>query len=164
MRNAAVTAAAVREFVAELDALRWKSIATGAGHGMSFRKQPDGWAWFAVRDGNGNGIRTAEIRDGRDPVLSGPHGIGFGSGVRFGFPPAIVPPAIPPRSGRIDRLDDPIRFGASDLIAFSPRGSASSGTLYLTDGARELYGVVLFGVTGRVRVARYDAATGRWAG
>ena len=83
------------------------------------------------------------------------------SGIRPGFPgdgpfPRISGP------GTISNLDDPVQFGASNLISFSPLGRSSSGTLYLTDGRQQLYGVVLFGPTTRVRVWRYDARAGRW--
>ena len=55
-----------------------------------------------------------------------------------------------------------MRFGRSDLVSFSPDGSASSGTLYVTDGRDGLYAVVLFGPTARVRVWRFDRRNGRW--
>jgi hypothetical protein len=72
-----------------------------------------------------------------------------------------VIPEIPPRRGTISGVDDPVQFGRSDLVAFSPLGTASSGTLYVTDG-RELFGIVLFGATARVRVWRYDGGTNEW--
>jgi hypothetical protein len=59
-------------------------------------------------------------------------------------------------------VDDPIRFGRGDLVAFSPLGSSSSGTIYLTDGRSELWAVVLYGATARVRVWRFDRTAGRW--
>jgi hypothetical protein len=55
-----------------------------------------------------------------------------------------------------------VRFGRSDLISFSPGGSASSGTLYVTDGRRGFYAVVLFGPTARLRVWRYRPEERRW--
>ena len=55
-----------------------------------------------------------------------------------------------------------MRFGRSDLISFGPLGTASGGTLYLTDSRHRLYAVVLYGRTARVRVWRYDTREGRW--
>jgi hypothetical protein len=84
------------------------------------------------------------------------------AGVELGFPPGPAPSRIPPRSGTIADLTDPVKFGVSNVVSFSPLGRASSGTLYLSDGHHQLRGVVLFGPTVRVRVWRYDAREGRW--
>jgi hypothetical protein len=56
-----------------------------------------------------------------------------------------------------------VRFGASDIITFTPIGTASSGTLYVTDGHDTVYAVVLYGRTGRIRSFRYDRALGAWS-
>jgi len=163
LRSAGRGAAAAREMALTFQALRWKSVAQSRNHGLLFTVQDGGWVWFEVADGNGNGLRSAEIRRGVDPKLSGPHRIEERvSGVRLGFPPGGAVPRIPPNRGSIDDLSDPVRFGRSDLISFSPLGSASSGTLYLTDGRHELFGVVLFGPTVRLRVWRFDRRTRRW--
>jgi hypothetical protein len=58
--------------------------------------------------------------------------------------------------------DDPVRFGRSDLVSFTPVGSASSGTLYVTDRRHALFAVVLFGPTARLRVWRFVPAERRW--
>jgi type II secretory pathway pseudopilin PulG len=160
--NGGRVAAASRDIALSFHALRWKSVARRTAHGMWFTEGPEGWSWHEVRDGNGNGLRTAEVRNGTDPILSGPHRVEDRvAGVRPGFPGPGPYPRIG-RHGRLDALHDPIKFGRSNLIAFSPRGSSSSGTLYLTDGAEGLYGIVLFGPTTRVRVWRYDPRQGRW--
>lgn len=155
--------AAAREMALTLQAMRWKSVASGVGHGLFFERDGEGWYWREVQDGNGNGLRTAELRNGTDRVLNGPFRIGHRvEGVRFGFPEGAPPPGIPPRPGVIGNLSDPVQFGNSNLIGFSPLGRSSSGTLYLTDDREELYGVVLFGPTARVRVWRMELRTRRW--
>jgi type II secretory pathway pseudopilin PulG len=163
LRTAGRGAAAAREMALTFQALRWKSVTQNRNHGLLFTVQDGGWVWFEVADGNGNGLSSAEIRRGVDLTLSGPHRLEARvSGVHLGFPPGGAVPRIPPKRGTIDDLTDPVRFGRSDLISFSPLGSASSGTLYLTDGRSGLFGVVLFGPTARVRVWRFDRRTGRW--
>lgn len=155
--------AAAREMALTLHALRWRAVAAHASHGLLFGRDEAGWHWYVVRDANGNGLSVAEIRGGTDLTLSGPHRIADRiQGVYPGFPPAPRIPRIPPRSGALTDLDDPLQFGRSDLLAFSPSGSASSGTLYLTDGRHSLRAVVLFGPTARVRVWRLDTREGRW--
>ena len=53
--------------------------------------------------------------------------------MRVGINPGM--PAIPPESGRL--TGDPIRFGSSDMLSFSPLGTATPGTFYLAgDGAQ----------------------------
>jgi len=161
-RSASRTSAAARQIAVSFQALRWTSAAKGRAHGWQFKRDGAGWHWFEVQDGNGNGLRTAEIRAGTDRVLSGPHRLEWWiEGVRPGYPVNASPPAIPPGSGPIPRLDDPVKFGRSDIISFSPSGSASSGTIYLSDG-ESLYAVVLYGPTARTRVWRFDAARRRW--
>jgi hypothetical protein len=116
-----------------------------------------------VRDGNGNGLRTDEIADGTDPTLSGPQRLErAAAGVVLGFPDAGPVPRIPPADGWIDDLDDPVRIGGAKLLSFSPLGSSSTGTLYVTDGRLRLYAIVVYGRTARIRVWRYLVTRGRW--
>jgi len=162
LRSAGRTAAGAREIAITLQAQRWQSVATGRSHGLWFTTDARGWAWRVVRDGNGNGLRTAEVRDGTDAILSGPHRLEDRlAPTRLGLPTDGAIPEIPPRRGRIPSGTDPVQFGRTDLVSFSPQGTASSGTLYVTDG-RDLFGIVLFGATARVRVWRYDGRAGRW--
>jgi hypothetical protein len=155
-------AAAARQIATTMQALRWQAVAMNRHHGLLFDRDARGWYWLVVRDGNGNGLRTAEVRGGVDPVLSGPHRPEDQvSGTALGYPGAGSFPDIPPRSGTVGGAD-PVRFGRSDLVSFSPEGSASSGTVFVTDRRNALYGVVLFGPSCRARVWRYDRRVGRW--
>jgi prepilin-type N-terminal cleavage/methylation domain-containing protein len=157
------TAACARQMAAAFQALRWRSVAENRAHGLFFSRDDAGWVWYEVTDGNGNGLRTSEIGDGTDRVHSGPHRIEERDGrVSLGFPPGGSIPQIPPRSGTIEALEDPVKFGRSNIVSFTPLGASSSGTLYLTDRRHELYGVVLFGPTVRVRVWHFDRRTEQW--
>jgi len=163
MKSEGRVAAGARELAMTMHALRWKSVALSRNHGLLFDRSEHGWIWFVVRDGNGNGMRMAELRAGVDQTLSGPHRIeDRDKGIGFGFPTSGSLPRIPPRRGAIGALDDPVKFGRSDLVSFSPLGSSSSGTVYITDGRHKLYAVVLFGPTARVRVWRFDTRQGEW--
>jgi Tfp pilus assembly protein FimT len=156
-------AAAVRALVVCMQGLRSRSIAQATSYGMLFRRDTRGWYWWVTRDGNGNGLRTAEIRIGQDRLLSGPHRLSdFASGTQFGFPPIPSIRALPTRGGSIVRRDRPIRLGSTLLLSFTPLGGSSSGTLYVTDGRARLAAVVLYGRTGRIRVYTRDPASGRW--
>ena len=141
--------------------VRQRAVTRGVGFGLRFVRSGQRWAYSLYEDGNGNGIRSAEILSGRDRLVQGPSDPGSRhEGIRFGLPGLAVP-QTPPGSGPITNPADPIKFGNTDIIGFSPSGSVSNGTLYLTDGRRVL-AVVVYGATGRIRVLRYEPAAGRW--
>ena len=67
-------------------------------------------------------------RRASDSLISGPFPLTSGApDVRVGINPGV--PAIPPDSGLLS--GDPIRFGRSDTLSFSPLGTATPGTFYL---------------------------------
>ena len=82
--------------------------------------------------------------------------------VGFGFPPG-PPPRDPGDPGRRLRgTDDPIRFNRSDLASFNPVGTATPGTIYLTDHYFHLAAVRVYPLSGKVTVLTYDAETELW--
>jgi len=163
LRSGARLSAAAREMALTLQSQRWRSVSLRTSHGLLFDRDERGWFWIEVRDGNGNGLRTAEVRAGTDPTLSGPRRVQEGVvGISAGFPGTGPFPKIPPSSGWLTDLDDPVKFGATNLISFSPLGSASSGSVYLTDGQTGLAGIVLFGPTCRIRIWRFESESGKW--
>lgn len=144
--------------------LRYQAIACASCRGVVFGSGAGGTVVFVVaEDGNGNGIRRAEVADGTDPVVAGPvslpdeHG-----GVCFGIIDTEPVPVLPPGSGTLQNPADPVRFGSSDLVSFTPRGTSSSGTVYLLSPQGRMRAVSLFGVTGRIRVWDYLPARGTW--
>ena len=95
--------------------------------------------WALFRDGDGDGVRSDDIRDGTDPAISPRRRLAhLGARVRLGFPEGIAPRDPGDPSRRLDRLDDPVRFNRSDIASFDPLGTATPGSLYVTDGSREL--------------------------
>lgn len=164
MHAQARAAAGARLLAQQLHALRWESVAASRGAGILFeRSAARRWSWVVAADGNANGVRASEIRAGIDPVVAGPYDLAAETGgARLGFPGAGPFPGIPPAGGVIAQLDDPVKFGSSDLVAFSPLGTSSTGTLYVTDGRQALFAVVLFGRSGRLRVWRWDDRSRRW--
>jgi hypothetical protein len=159
LRTAGRGAAAARDLALELQAARWKAVTLSRAHGLLFERDAAGWHWRLARDGNGNGMRTAEIRSGVDPTVRRERRLGDRvAQVRLGLPDGVAVPRIPPGTGLLDP-QDPVQFGVSDLVAFGQVGGTSSGTIYLTDGAGA-WGVVLFGPSCRVRVWRWDRRHG----
>jgi hypothetical protein len=163
LRNGGRAAAGARWVATSFAAERWRAVTLARAGGYHFAPDAGVWSWLAVEDGNGNGLRTAEVRTGTDRARDLRRRLGRDvDGVEFGIPPGGPFPEAPPGTGTIGSGEDPVRFGRSDLVSFSPDGSASSGTLYVTDGMDGLFAVVLFGPTARVRVWRYDRRSGRW--
>jgi prepilin-type N-terminal cleavage/methylation domain-containing protein len=95
---------------------------------IRFERDPSGDVYAIYADGNGNGVRSAEIRAGIDRLVAGPWPLTAGAhDVRVGFNPGT--PAVPPDRGLL--TGDPIRFGRADILSFSPLGTATPGTFYL---------------------------------
>jgi type II secretory pathway pseudopilin PulG len=120
--------------------------------------------WSLYADGDGDGVLNADIQRGVDPRITPPRPLSyFGRRIRFGFPEGVRPrdPSSPSR--RLENLDDPIRFNRSDLASFGALGTATPGSLYLTDGYR-LVVVRVLNRTGRVRVLSWDRKTDTWRG
>jgi hypothetical protein len=116
---------------------------------IRFEHLDDGPSFSVYADGNGNGVRAADIRAGIDRLVSGPIPLSGGApGVRIGINPNV--PAVPPETGTLDG-EDPIRFGSSDMLSFSPLGTATPGTFYLA-GEGVQAAVRVTGGTARVRM------------
>ena len=120
-------------------------------------------AFSLYADGDGDGVRTADLSTGADPRIGRPARLlHVGSGVRFGIPEDLEPREFT-GSGRLDRLDDPLRFGRSDIASFSPAGTASPGTAFLTDGYH-LFAVRIYNRTGKIQILRYVREREHWKG
>jgi hypothetical protein len=141
------------------DFLLARSLATrsGAQTAIRFEPRPEGVFVSVYADGNSNGVLALDIARGVDRRVSGPRRLDTGaSGVRVGINPGV--PAPPPDSGMLDPAD-PIRFGRSGMLSFSPLGTATPGTFYLAgDGVQAA--VRVNAGTGRVRTL--ICRGGRW--
>lgn len=151
---------AADELAGAMQMARWYAVRHQANVGVKFALGEDGEIHHVLyRDDDGDGVRSGDIAAGIDPLLRAPQRAGAYGGVSFGFPPGLEPRS--PSGRRLGRLDDPVRFNRSDLASFSSHGTATPGTLYLTDGRHHLLAVTV-NRAGRVRVLRYDAERERW--
>lgn len=154
---------AASEVATSMRLARAYAVRHGARVGLRFDTRGAGKVtWTLYRDGDGDGVRADDIAAGRDPVVREAPLQRLGAGARFGFPPGRAPrdPGNPRR--RLDRLDDPIRFNRSDMASFDPLGTATPGTVYLTDGREILVAVRVTDRTGRVRTMIYDYGSEVW--
>lgn len=153
---------AADECVVALRKARLLAISRSTRVGLKFRFEDDRYTYALYEDGDGDGLLTADIDAGTDPELVLPRSLDhMGADVGFGFPDGIVPtdPGDPGRP--LDRLDDPIRFNASDIASFSPLGESTPGSLYITGGGH-LAVVRVLGLTGKVRILVYDREAEVW--
>lgn len=155
-------AAAGRRVSQDLARLRSVAIVSGRVHGLRVTREGSAWVYRSYEDGDGDGLRSDDIAAGRDRPTGAPVRLAkHYEGIDFGLLDIAVP-EVPPGTERLAPGTDPVRFGRSDLVSFTPHGTSSSGSFYLSDRRRVLYAIVLFGGTGRIRVLRYDRDEGRW--
>lgn len=111
------------------------ALARNVETAIRFETTAGGAYYSTYIDGNRNGVLSADITAGRDRRISGPRPLtADAQGVRVGINPGV--PAIPPDSGTLDP-SDPIRFGRSNMLSFSPLGTATPGTFYLAGDAAQ---------------------------
>jgi prepilin-type N-terminal cleavage/methylation domain-containing protein len=155
---------AAGELVGVLRLARAYAVRHDANVAVKFRTEKNGQVTFTLyRDGDGDGVLNRDIAAGVDPPVSPPGRLSqLGRGFGFGFPPGPRPPDPASPERLLDRRSDPIRFNQSDLASFSPLGSSTPGSLYVTDGDRRLAVVRVANRTGRVRVLFYDPDERVW--
>ena len=135
---------------------RMLAVKRSASVGLRFEAVGRGFAFAEYLDGNGNGVRSAEIAAGIDPQLA-PRQF-----LHEQFPAVVfgLRANVPDVDGaRITADSDGIRVGSSRILTLGPDGTATSGTLYL-HGRRGQFAVRVLGATGRTRVLRFDTGTG----
>lgn len=144
-----------REVIRLLEVCRWKAINQRCYAGIWLHNLENTYYASLYQDGNANGIRLGDIRDGKDSCFQGPVRLERSSAdIVVGILQTEVP-QIPPRTGLLD--SDPIKFGRSDIISFSPNGDSSSGTLYLAcHSQKQMYAIVVFGPTARWTLWKYS--------
>jgi hypothetical protein len=140
--------------------IRSRAIARDRHSGVKFIKTGTNWTYTLYDDGNGNGISNADITKKIDRRYFGP------AVVMPSFRTAsisLLPKTIrDPDGAKLLPTDPALQFGNSTICSFSPEGSGTAGTIYISDGVNNLYCVRVFGATGRLRMLRYDSGKSKW--
>jgi prepilin-type N-terminal cleavage/methylation domain-containing protein len=152
------TRAAARYLAQRLVDLRLGAIKRSLAHGLRFEAATPDYRITTVVDGNANGLRTADLQKGIDRTLTQPEMVGTHfTNVVFG-----ILDDVPDADGQPANGTDGVRVGVSKLLAMNPDGTSTSGTLYVHGRDRAQYAVRVLGVTGRVRVLKFDHVRRRW--
>jgi Tfp pilus assembly protein FimT len=140
--DAARTRGAARYLAGRLNLARMEAVKRSAYVAVRVEGADTGYRYTFYVDGNRNGVRTRDIAGQIDRAIGPAERLGDNfSGVVFGILEGVT---------------------AIDLLSFSPVGSATAGTFYLHGQRKQQMAVRVLGVTGRVRVLRFDFSAGRW--
>lgn len=141
---------------------RSDATVTGRATALVFdRSSGGGWQCSIIQDGDGDGIERCDIAVGKDYLVGRVLELNSDR-AGLGFVPACDIPD-PGGDGFLEGdLDDPVRAGSGDILTFTPRGTATSGTLYFSDGRQMMRAIRVFGITGRIRTLRWKTGWDRW--
>lgn len=149
---------AARYIAARLQRARTEAIARSTTVGLRFTLAGSHYSYAMYVDGNGNGVRTADVASGVDRQVLAPErlvdqfpSIDFGTLPGL---PAVDPGGAPPGS-------DPIHLGASNIASFTPQATATAGSIYIR-GDHAQFVVRIYNDTARTRILKFDAAANRW--
>jgi type II secretory pathway pseudopilin PulG len=165
LEQAAATArahAAARYMASRIQAARLEAARRGAAVAIRFDAEDEGIRFQLFADGNGNGVRAADIDRGIDLPLGPPDAL------RHHFRDAdlrVLFSATGIDGGpAVEAGSDPVRLGSGRLLSWSPSGTGTSGTVYVSGPRGPQLAVRVFGTTGRVRVLRFDVGSRTWRG
>ena len=151
------TGMAARYVAAKIGATRLDAVRRSSAVGLRFEPTGGDYRFALYADGNANGVRSTDIRDGVDPVLGPFERLQDRfSGVRF-----ELGAGLPDADGQGGTGQDGVRIGSPRILTMSLDGTATSGTLYIR-GRRTQYAVRILGVTGRTRMLQYSPGNRSW--
>ena len=112
-----------------------------------------------AEDGDGDGVRRDDLDSGRDRIVSellqlesGGSGLGI-----------LADERVPDPMGNGWLVgDDPIRAGRGNIISFTPDGTATPSSVYLTDRHSQMRVLRVYGGTGRMRALVWKKGWQRW--
>jgi Tfp pilus assembly protein FimT len=158
-RDAMRVAGAARHLASAVRGCRSQAVQSGTYVALRFSDSDGTASWTTYQDGNRNGVRSADVTRGIDIVVGAVARLTDAyPAVRFG----IVPGTTEIETGS-PLVGGGIRFGSGNWLSCSPSGSASSGSLYVRGDGPTQFAVRVLGVTGRVRVLRFDPQGRQWS-
>ncbi|OFW14906.1 MAG: hypothetical protein A3F70_04795 [Acidobacteria bacterium RIFCSPLOWO2_12_FULL_67_14] len=141
--------AAARYLAARMSMARAHAVMRSAHVALRFEQGEADTTFQLFVDENHNGVRTSDIAGGIDRAMN--------DSVRLSdlFPGVVI--GVAGAAGT-----DPIRIGSSNLLSFTPAGTATPGTIYVRSRDGLQLAVRVTGATGRARVMRYVPDSDTW--
>ncbi len=151
---------AARLLMYQLQAVANDARLSATDMAVTLTQPVDGVAMFQVlEDGNGNGVRVAEVAAGVDHHVGGPRPAFTEGSARL----AIAQPVpTTDQSGTLPAGSAPVRFGIAPYISFSPRRAGASGSIYVVGPNRAHYAIRVLGSTGRLRLLCLNDTAFTW--
>ena len=158
-RQKAVRAAAA-EIRSMFQSARSRAIARKRHAGLKFTASGSEWRYALCDDGDGDGIRNDDLASGIDRCVESPRPVLRESGfATIGLPSDAI---VDPDGDPLPPTRPPVQFNASTICSFAPTGTATPGTIYLTNRDGDVYAVRVYGTTAKVRLLRYNRVTAKW--
>jgi type II secretory pathway pseudopilin PulG len=152
------TGMAARYLAGRVMDARMEALRRSARVALRFEPVGPDYRFGEYLDGNGDGVRTADIAARIDPELTRPRMLRDQfPNVAFGLLPGVPDVNGTPSAAR----GDGVRIGSSRILTLGPDGTATSGTLYV-HGRYGQYAIRILGATGRTRVLRFDEGSRQW--
>jgi type II secretory pathway pseudopilin PulG len=152
-------AGAARYMSSRLAQARMEAVARSREVAIRFTRFNGVYSFTVYEDGNDNGVLTRDVQRGIDRAIVGSETLPDNfRNVDFGVQPGL--PAIEP--GGAPPAGDPITLGAGNSVSFSRLGSATPGTIYLAGVSGAQYALRIVGVTGKIRLYRFNRSTWKW--
>ena len=141
--------AAARYLASRMAMARSQAVMRSANVALRFDEDRAGITFRMFVDGNRNGVRARDIASRVDQPLDAPARLSD-----------LFPGVAIAASGEAG--SDPLRIGSSNLLSFTPLGTATSGSVYVRGRDGSQFAIRILGATGRVRVQRYESHTRAW--
>ena len=149
MVDRARASAATRYLASRMAMARSHAVMRSANVALRFNEDQAGITFRMFVDSNRNGVRARDIAARVDQPLDAP------ASLSDLFPGVAI--AVSGAAG-----SDPLRIGSSNLLSFTPLGTATSGSVYVRGRDGSQFAIRILGATGRVRVQRYEPRSGTW--
>jgi Tfp pilus assembly protein FimT len=141
--------AGARYLASRMALARTQAVMRSTHVALRFDEESSGVTFRTFTDGNGNGVRTVDIAAGIDSPLD--------TSVLLAdqFPGVEI--AVSGSAGT-----DPVRLGTTNLLSFTPLGTATAGSIYVRGRDGSQFAVRILGTTGRTRLQKYIERTTAW--
>ena len=142
--------AAARYLAGRMALARAQAVSRSTTIALRFVEAADGITINVIQDGNRNGVRARDIDLQIDRPIDEPL-------ILSHLFPGVVIGLTPQTTGT-----DPVQLGGSNILSFTPHGTASSGSIYLRGRDGTQWVVRVLGATARALVLRFVPASGDW--